>query len=123
LNKDKVSICKSFILGISIIISALILGNSLKSLTNQDNIINGSLGVNGSLMVSQGVNSESEYMAIGEVSSLLGYDSIGVFKKDVLNNKIGYLPYVSINGELIFSRTAFEDWLEETARQRKIYNN
>lgn len=103
------------ILGISLIISTLILSNSLSS---QNHIINGSFGVNQSVTSSDSGARYNEYMAIGEVSSLLGYDNIETFTEDVLDDKLGDLPYINVEGKLIFSRTAFDEWLVNTARQK-----
>lgn len=103
------------LLGVCIIVSSVILSNSFNESVTQHHSINGNLNV------SQSTNSEtkSEYMPIGEISRLLGYDDIDVFSQDVLNNKLGDLPYVNVNGELIFSWTAFNEWLVDSANKQR----
>jgi len=105
------------ILGISMIISSMIFS---KGLTTQEHIINGSLGVNQSIHENNYGN-ESEYLPIGEVSALLGYENVDEFTKDVLNEKLGNIPYVKVNENLIFSRTAFEEWLVFSAELKKKF--
>lgn len=100
------------ILGVCMIISSIILSNSL---TNHHYTVDG-------VRVSQSVDAnkpENEYMAIGDVARLLGYHNIDIFTQDVIENKFGDLPYVYINGELIFSRTAFNEWLVDSARSKR----
>lgn len=35
-------------------------------------------------------------------------------------NELEDLPYISINGELVFSRTTFEQWLVDKANNQKV---
>lgn len=117
--KDSVIVfCGLLILGICLIISSIIFSNSQNRLASQQHFINGSIGIN----QSENSSSKSEYMPIGEVAPLLGYNYndmynyIDDFTQDLYNGKLGDIPYVDINGKPIFSRTAFEEWLIESAR-------
>lgn len=105
------------ILGICMIISSIIFSNNLA--TNR-HIVEGTLG-----MSQPNKNSFSEdnkeYMAIGDISRLLGYDDIDKFTQDVLDGELYDLPYVNLKGKLIFSRTAFQAWLVESATFNKEY--
>ncbi|MCT4544668.1 MAG: hypothetical protein N4A63_14120 [Vallitalea sp.] len=110
------------ILGICIIVSSIIISNGLKELSDIDlrNSINGALHVTQPTMEPV---IEGEYMAIGEISRLLGYNDIYDFSYDVRTNKLEDFPYIIINGKLIFSRTAFSKWLIEKANEQSFNIN
>ncbi|MDF2486588.1 MAG: hypothetical protein K0R46_2756 [Herbinix sp.] len=98
-------------LGISMIISAFILS---RSKTEQIQSINGSL--NGTFGITQ-----SNYQVIdtysGDIISLytaagiLLYDNQDVLKQAIDNGNKNDIPYVSINGNYLFSKKALEEWI------------
>lgn len=116
MKNSLIALLGCFILGVCMVLSSILLSNSISNLSRQNHIINGSLGVSQS---NTGTENENEYLAVGDVARLLGYDSIEAFSKDVLNGNLRDLPYINVNGLLIFSKTAFDDWLIESAKLNK----
>lgn len=100
--------CGLVFLGLSMMISAYMMSNNDSDVQQ----------VNGSLTLYEAYNEsdDTDYLAIGEIAGLLGYDDIDTFKNDVLADNIPRLPYIKLNDHLIFSRTAFNEWLISEAR-------
>lgn len=103
-------LCLSIIfLGISLIISALILSRSrIEYIHTFDGNVHGSLGL---LQSSTMVNEITDDILVpNEAGSLLGYNGDDLIR-DIENGVISDIPYVYIGGEVRFSKKALEEWI------------
>ncbi len=93
------------------IISSIFLSNSMRTLSQMNGILNGSLTMGNSY---EGI--KSDILQQYDAQTLLGYDSdtdggLKHFIRDIENGTLEGLPYIKINGNYLFSKKALEEWL------------
>lgn len=91
-------------LGISMIISSLILSVSI----NQENQLNGIL--NGTFNMSEYSGIESDIIMPYGAGIILGYDQDTLIQ-NIENGKLEGIPYTKIGDNYIFSKKALEEWV------------
>lgn len=95
-------------LGISLLISSLIISKSLS--ISEPTIMNGSL--NGSLTLND-TNSykNSDVLQVYDAAAMLGYNDYNVLIQDINNGKLKGIPYTVIGNHYMFSKKALEEWI------------
>lgn len=105
-------------LGFSMMISSIILSNSMKTPSQLNGILNGSLTMEDSQQYDTGMLQQygTDILQQYDAQILLGYDANTEdeqrhFIKDIENGPLEGLPYTKINGRYLFSKKAMEEWL------------
>lgn len=124
-SKNRISV-GLIILGAAIVISALILANSLKKEAFLNGELSGSL--QGSFVLQEDkpdeeINSSNDIdtkviLSIDEVSIMLGYVNKGDLIKDITSNKLEKFPYLLIGGRFVFNKKSVEEWVYEKSLSR-----
>lgn len=92
------------ILGISMIVSSIILSKSIKKQTQLNGTLNGTLTMNDSY------NIDNDILQTYDAGAMLGYNESDLIR-DIENGKLEGLPCTKIGGHYIFSKKALEEWI------------
>ena len=96
-------------LGISMIVSALILS---KSESKQLHTITGSLNQSVNLTQLDSLhNNTSDIILPHDAAIILGYESQEKLVKDIRDGELQEIPYVLIDNQVRFSKRALEEWI------------
>lgn len=114
--KERILPVSIIFLGISIIISASIIGNAMKV---KGQYVSGGLGsisqgiINGSGNIVNNRNNQANLNSTLDLSEAASYLGISPdILMDVVKNKDSKIPYVKIGVDYIFSKDALDKWLE-----------
>lgn len=91
-------------LGVSMIISSIILSRAIK----EGNQLNGSLS--GSFSMIDNSRKESDVLMPYDAGVMLGYDQDALII-DIENGKLEGIPFAKFGDNYIFSKKALEDWI------------
>lgn len=99
------------ILGVSIIISSIILSNpKIEQLQNVNSVLNGSLSMNQTMTSSDSGNT-SDILKSDDAAIILGYNSSQYLIRDILGGNPEGIPYVLVDKNYLFSKKALEEWV------------
>lgn len=100
-------------LGVSMIISSIIISKSFSELKNLNCKLNGSL--TGSLTVSNmdSYYTKSDVLQTYDAGIMLGYEQ-DVLIQDIESGKLEGIPYTKVGDHYIFSKKALEEWVYNT---------
>lgn len=90
------------------IISSLILANSIKEQTQVRGTFDGSLHMND---LSTPDSYSGDILMPYEAGAMLGYDDFNALLQDITAGKIEGIPYTIIANNYVFSKKALEEWL------------
>ncbi len=98
------------LLGISMIISSLILSKSI----SEGKQLNGSL--NGTFDISNTTNEEGDILKAYSAGVMLGYDRDDLIK-DIDSGNLQGLPFAKIGDQYVFSKKALEEWVYSKSKE------
>ena len=104
------------LLGISFMISSLIIARSLDKLVNKNffSTINGSLNVSNS---DYNNKIESDVLLIYDAEIMLGYEP-NTLRQDIQKGKLEGIPYTKVGTQYLFSKKALEEWVYNRSKEQ-----